>query len=128
MDETIACHALIDAEHHGLELAPVFLHQMPGVGAARDAVARVASTRRSAARPLAALVDRSLTLAVDALASARPGHAARRVGPEVRRLTDALGTLAADVARAADNSLDEARALAGLRTLGAQAAGLQELS
>lgn len=128
MDEAIVCHSLIDVEHHGLELTPVFLHQMPGVGVAREAVARVASTDRSAARSLATLVDRSLTLAVDALAAARPGDSAHRVGSEVRRVTDALGALAADAARAADNSLDEARALAGLRTLVARVAALQEPS
>ncbi len=91
MDDAVGCHALSDAPDHGLDLAPVFAHQMPGVAAAQAAVAEAVSAGRSTANRLATLVDRALVAGVEHLADAPAGPAAREAGGLVRRHTIALG-------------------------------------
>ena len=114
MDEVMACHALTDAAGHGLDLAPVFLHQQPGVAAARDQVARARAAGRRCASALASAVDAACRRGVDALAEAPAGPAARAAGAAVTAFAGALQHATESVLTAADGSAAEARALAAL--------------
>lgn len=112
LDETITCHALVDAVDHGLDLDPAFVHQMPGVAAANALIADLAVRPCRAA--VAASVAQAWRAAIAHVAAAPAGPASRQAGDEARRYTDAIAAAAHAVAEAEARSASEARALVAL--------------
>jgi hypothetical protein len=125
LDETVTCHALVDAIDHGLDLTPAFVHQMPGVAAATAAAAQVQQQARHSRTALAAALDRAWRTAVAHVADAPAGARARQAGDDARHFTDGVAAAARAVADAASGSPAEARALVALERAVAARPGLE---
>lgn len=125
MDETVTCHALVDAVDHGLDLAPAFVHQMPGVATATAVAAQIGQQARPIRAALSAALDRAWRSAVTHVADAPAGGAARRAGDAARRFTDAVATATQAVADARAGSWEETRALAALERAVSAGVGLE---
>lgn len=114
MDETVTCHALVDAVDHGLDLAPAFVHQMPGVAAATGVAVCMGQQARAVGVAMSAALERAWRAAVTHVADAPAGARAQRAGEAVRRFTDVVAVAAQALADAAPGSSAEARALIAL--------------
>lgn len=112
LDELVTCQALLDNPDAGLALAPFFLHQAPGLHAARAAAAHLRTESRPLASDVDAAIARVVTDGIEVLAAAGPDETGQCWTALTREAVDILGAVTGRIAAAPAGSPDEATAWA----------------
>lgn len=112
LDELVGCQALLDNPDAGLELAPFFLHQAPGLHAARAAAAQLRAEGRPLAANVEAAIARVMSDGVAVLGAAGPDETGQAWTDLTREAVVILGDVTGRLAAAEGGSADEAKAWA----------------